>query len=291
MNTQTLSINPETFLKTEYVLPPLPVIVTEIKNMIEEDRADMAEISVLVSNDPSLVVQVLKIVNSAYYRLPRPVTDLKYAVAFLGLAQIYRIVLTLSVVATLEISEETALEQFWRDSYFTALTGKFLAGRMEPSIKTEELWSSTLLHDVGRLLYVKFFPAEFKQVTQYCQTNGCMVEEAEQALAFPSRATFGSLLAEHWELPEQIRQSCASHDEAAMKTLNSGSPEDAFQRIVCLSYLISRLSEDRLNAEHAEALSVSILEFIRWDRPQFDQLILAVSELREEVAAFVAGLT
>ncbi len=56
--------------------------------MIEEDRADMAEISILVSNDPSLVVQVLKIVNCAYYALPRPVTDLKYAIAFLGLAEI-----------------------------------------------------------------------------------------------------------------------------------------------------------------------------------------------------------
>jgi len=291
MNTQTLAINPETFLKTEYVLPPLPAIVSEIKAMIEDDRADMAEISMLVANDPSLVVQVLKIVNSAYYSLPRPVTDLKFAVAFLGLAEIYRIVLTLSVVATLEVSEESALEQFWRDSYFTALTGKFLATRMEPTLKTDELWSSTLLHDVGRLLYVKFFPEEFRQVAEYCQTNGCLVEEAEQVLAFPSRATFGSLLAEHWELPEQIKTSCAAHDETAMKTLDPDSPEDAFQRMVCLGYLTSRLSEERLDEEHTEALTASIVEFIRWDRSQFDELIVAVTELREEVNAFVARLT
>lgn len=291
MNSQTIAFNPETFLKTEYVLPPLPAIVSEIKAMIEEDRADMAEISILVAGDPSLVVQVLKIVNSAYYALPHPVTDLKYAVAFLGLAEIYRIVLTLSVVATLEVDEESALEQFWRDSYFTALTGKFLAARMEPSLKTEELWSSTLLHDVGRLLYVKFFPEEFKQVADYCRDNGCMVEEAEQVLAFPSRATFGSLLAEHWELPEQIKRSCSSHDEASMKTLDPDSPDDAFQRMVCLGYLTSRLSEDRLDEEHTEALTASVVDFIRWDQQQFDELIVAVTELREEVNEFVSRLS
>ncbi len=199
--------------------------------------------------------------------------------------------LTLSVVATLEVDEESALEQFWRDSYFTALTGKFLANRMEPTLKTEELRSSTLLHDVGRLLYVKFFPTEFKQVADYCQTNGCLVEDAEQALAFPSRASIGSLLAQHWELPVQIRQSCAAHDEAAMKKLDPTSPDDAFARMACLGYLTSRLSENRLDEHHTEALTASVIGFIRWDRPQFDELIIAVSELREEVNAFVARLT
>jgi len=212
-------------------------------------------------------------------------------VAFLGLAEIYRIVLTLSVVATLEINEESALEQFWRDAYFTALTGKFLVKRMEPGLKAEELWSSTLLHDVGRLLYVKFFPVEFEQVASYCRDNGCMVEEAEQVLGFPSRASFGSLLAEHWELPEQIVKSCSSHDETSLKALDPSSPEDAFQRMVCLGYLTSRLSEGQLDAEHAEALTASVIDFIRWDRPQFDELITAVSELREEVNAFVSRLT
>ncbi|MEL0083255.1 MAG: HDOD domain-containing protein [Gammaproteobacteria bacterium] len=291
MTDQTMTIDPETFLKSEYVLPPLPAIVFDIKEMIEEDRADMAEIARLVSADPGLVVQVLKIVNSAYYALPRPVTDLKYAVAFLGLAEIYRIVLTLSVVATLEVKEEEALEQFWRDAYFTALTGKFLATRMEPELQTEELWSSTLLHDVGRLLYVKFFPVEYREIEDYCRLHGCLSEEAEQTLQLPSRATFGSLLAEHWELPDQIRQSCASHDETAMKALNPTSPEDAFQRMVCLGYLTSRLSENRLDETHHEALANSIVEFIHWDRAQFDEMIVAITELRGEVEEFVGRLS
>ena len=283
--------NPETFLKTEYVLPPLPLIVGRIKDIIEQDCADMSEISDLVSADPSLVVQVLKVVNSAYYAMPNPVTDIKYATAFLGLAELYRIVLTLAVVSTLEIEEEATLEEFWRDSFFTALTGKILVQKFEPAMEMEELWSATLLHDVGRLLYAKFFPKEFSQIIHYCNEHGCLVEEAEEQLNFPSRALFGSLLAKHWELPEMISQACANHDEASLQALDPSSTDHAFQRMICLSYLISRMAEERLDEQHQSALTSTVLHYFKLDEAQYDELFESVNELKPEVSAFVARLS
>ncbi len=290
-NTNTIEFNPDTFLKTEYVLPPLPAIVITIKDMIEEDRADMAEISELVAADPALVIQVLKIVNSAYYSMPRPITDLKYAIAFLGLAEIYRIVLTLAVVSTLEIDEENLLKQFWRDSYLTALTSKFLTRRFEPGLAVEELWSSTLLHDIGRLLSAKFFPDEFRAVNNYCEEHGCLVEEAEKALGVPSRATLGALLARHWELPEMIRVACAAHDEVSLFALDPNSRDDAFQRMICLSYLTARLGEGKLCAEKSADLANRISQFINLDREHYSGVVESVNELEEEVESFVARLS
>ncbi len=283
--------NPATFLKTEYVLPPLPAVVGRIKEIIEQDYADMAEISELVSADPSLVVQVLKVVNSAYYAMPNPVTDIKYATAFLGLAELYRIVLTLAVVSTLEIKEESTLEEFWRDSYLTALTGKVLVEKFEPNMEAEDLWSATLLHDVGRLLYAKFFPEELNQVIQYCKENGCLVEEAESHFEFPSRALFGSLLATHWELPEMITLACASHDEQSLQNLDPSSSEHAFQRMICLSYLVSRMVEERLDEAHHTALTDTVSTYFKLDQEQCEELFDSVNELRPEVSAFVARLS
>ncbi|MBV1889635.1 MAG: HDOD domain-containing protein [Gammaproteobacteria bacterium] len=282
--------DPETFLKTEYVLPPLPAVVGRIKEIIEQDCADMAEISSLVSADPSLVVQVLKVVNSAYYSMPNPVTDIKYATAFLGLAELYRIVLTLAVVSTLEIKEEATLEEFWRDSFFTALTGKMLVEKFEPSMEADDLWAATLLHDVGRLLYAKFFPEELNQVNNYCREHGCLVEEAENFFEFPSRALFGSLLAQHWELPELITLACSNHDEKTLQNLNPTAPEDVFQRMICLAYLVSRLSEERLDEDHQLALSDKIANYLNLNKDQYSELFASINDLKPEVSAFVSRL-
>ncbi len=46
----------------------------------------------LISDEPALVAQILKVVNSSYYSLPREITELRFAIAFLGLNEIYRMV-------------------------------------------------------------------------------------------------------------------------------------------------------------------------------------------------------
>lgn len=73
------------------------------------DGGDAAAVADLVSSDPGLVAELLKVVNSAYYGLQRANNQVSHAVAYLGLDQIQRIVLSVSVTKTFDTGD--AVEQ------------------------------------------------------------------------------------------------------------------------------------------------------------------------------------
>ena len=95
-----IEIDPKTFLRQHCTLPALPAVVGQIQNLIHDYNVDMEKVAELISSDPAILAQVLKIVNSAYYGLPREIGDVRFAIAFLGLNEIYRMVLSLSAILT-----------------------------------------------------------------------------------------------------------------------------------------------------------------------------------------------
>lgn len=63
-----------------------PGMTTTIRIIKELDQPDITvdQISELVGQDPKLAMQMLKIINSSMFSLPKPVDDLKSAVVYLG---------------------------------------------------------------------------------------------------------------------------------------------------------------------------------------------------------------
>ena len=97
---EPIEIDPKTFLREHCSLPALPEAVIRIQGMMRDEGTDSAKIAEIMSGDPLLVAQVLSVVNSAYYALPKTTSNLKFAVAYLGLSVIQRIVISVGVVNT-----------------------------------------------------------------------------------------------------------------------------------------------------------------------------------------------
>jgi HD-like signal output (HDOD) protein len=83
-----IEIDPKTFLREHCSLPALPEAVMRIQGMMQDEETDSAMIAEVISGDPALVAQVLSVVNSAYYSLPKTISNVKYAVAYLGFSVI-----------------------------------------------------------------------------------------------------------------------------------------------------------------------------------------------------------
>ena len=64
---------------------PSSTIMTEIIQKSNQDNVSIAEIASLVTHDPKLTVQLLKLINSSLFTLPREIHDLKEAITFLGI--------------------------------------------------------------------------------------------------------------------------------------------------------------------------------------------------------------
>ena len=282
-----IEIDPKTFLRQHCTLPALPDVVSRIQSIIHEDDVDIKKIAELVSGDPSLVAQILKVVNSAYYGLPKEVTKVRVAIAFLGLNEIYRMTLSLSVINTLAVKDKDELNMFWFHSFYTALCAKYLAKKYEPLLSSEELWSAAILHDIGKLVYLKFFPDHFKALTGFSKKHGSLFSDAEKHFSLPSSSFFGTLLCDHWRLPTKIGQSCECHTLKDLLSIEENSPSAGFRRMICLGNLIVVFSTEELSELARQDVVDAVNASLGCSKEDFLVMMGDIYELRTEVERFM----
>jgi len=285
-----ISIDPESFLHQHCTLPPLPPMVDRVQQIISRAEYDVDEVVQPISSDPALVAQILKIVNSSYYSLPRDVTEMRFAITFLGIHEVYRMLLSVSVIKTLDIKDRDALYNFWFHSFYTALCTKYLAKKFEPHLSFEELWSAAILHDIGKLIYLKFFPDHYRALLDFCREQGCLFSTAENHLSFPSSAELGALLCKHWRLPAKIKIACEAHRFSDLSKIAPDSPNRSFCRIICMGNLMTILCTEQLNEEVKHELADEIQKTFTCSESEFLALMGDIYDLRIETERFVKML-
>ena len=282
-NLPAVDINPKTFLSKHCSLPALPAVLHKIQEIVQSEDANHLEVVNLINNDPLMVIQILKVVNSAYYSLPREMTNIRYAIAFLGLNEIYRMVLSISVVNTLSIDEEKKLKKFWFHSYYTAIITKHIAKKFESYLILEDLWAAAILHDIGKLVYLKFLPEHYKKITEFQEDKGCLFSEAEKYFDFPASSYLGLLLCDHWRLPDKVRIACECHTLEDLQKLDAKSSSGGFKRVVCLGNLIAIMSNNELNEDKKRGIADTIKISLELTEDCFLTLMGEIYELRAEV--------
>jgi len=285
-----IEIDPRTFLREHFTLPALPEAVTKIQLLIQDDKADTKTLAELISGDPAILGQVLKIVNSAYYGLPKEVTNVQFAIAYLGLNEIYRVVLCLSVINTLAIDKKDELNELWFHAFYTALCTKYLAKRFEPHLAFEELWSAAMLHDIGKLVYLKFFPDHYAALKAFSKEQGCLFSEAEKHFSLPSSAFFGALLCDHWRLPDEIRRGCESHTLEDLAAMRADSPPRPFQQMICLGNLLTVLSTKDLSNNKRQAIADASRSALDLTEKEFLVIMGDIYNLGTDVEQFLDNL-
>ncbi len=283
-----IEINSKDFLHGHCSLPPLPEVVGKVQSMINDDNVEITKVADVISSDPAMLAQVLKVVNSAYYGLPREITKARYAITFLGYNEIYRMVLSLSVIKTIGVKDKKAISDYWRHSFYTAICARHLAVVHAPTLSLEELWSAAILHDIGKLVYLKFFPEHYEEISKLAEKDGLLFSDAESALEQPPSSEMGSLLCGNWRLPDTIRVACECHSLQSLKDLKSTDDDYDFKRMICLANLLAALSASPLSVESRELVYDAVSGALALDETEFLLLMADIRDLQTEVDGFMA---
>ena len=283
-----IEIDPKKFLYEHCTLPALPEVLSKIQEAMYSSSVSVEGIANYIKNDPALTAQVLKIVNSAYYSLPISISDAKLAVAYLGINEVYRIVLSLSVINSLASDEKEEFKNIWFHSLLTAFSAKYIAKKFEPLLNIDELWTAALLHDVGKLVYLKFFPEHYKEIRTYSLDNGCLFSEAEKHYSFPSSAFLGSLLCERWRLAEKISEACLTHSIQDLEKMNEEGSTDSFTSMVILGNVFAVLTTDKLNKEYRERIIKTIHGTLNINESNFMFIMSEIVDLKEEALKLIS---
>ncbi len=194
-------------------MPSLSTTVTKVIEVCNKPDTSPNDLNRVISLDPVLTGQVLKLVNSAYYSLPNQVTTLTRAIIMLGLNTVKNLALSTAILGAFgkEKIECFSVDAFWTHSLCVGVTSKALAVEQEvPLAAREEYFVAGLLHDLGKIPLANCFPEQYQQAIDLSGLQRCSLFQAEKMIfGFDHRHT-GKLIADKWQLNPSMT-TCLTH--------------------------------------------------------------------------------
>ncbi len=183
---------------------------------INNPSTSAEELNNLIRMDQGLASKVLRIVNSAYYGLPKKVSTITQAVMILGFNTVRNLVMGVSALNAFSgksIPYGLYREKFWEHSVAVAVTAQTIAKKRMLQMKSaaEEAFIGGLLHDIGTLFLDCYFPVQYAVVMAYAdkEEKHCCV--AEQLILGLDHAYVGRNIAEKWCFPPHLVTMIGSH--------------------------------------------------------------------------------
>lgn len=213
------SITPEGRLRTvqNYIskMPSLSTTVTKVLEICNRPDTSPNDLNRVISLDPVLTGQVLKLVNSAYYSLPNQVTSLTRAIIMLGLNTVKNLALSTAVLQSLgrkDSFQAFSMEYFWTHSLTVGVTAKRLAiVKKVPISEREEYFVSGLLHDLGKIPLNNRFPDEYILALKLAEGDQGSLYQAESSIFGINHCIVGKMIAEKWKLSNTVMDTLSLH--------------------------------------------------------------------------------
>ncbi|NRA34609.1 MAG: HDOD domain-containing protein [Polyangiaceae bacterium] len=260
-------------------LEPLPAVLMELIAAVQTPDAKIDRIADLVENEVCMSARVLSTINSTYYALPGKITSIRYAVSYLGMGEVYRIALSQSVVQSLAPTDPESLREFSFHSYLTALISKRVVRVIAKPPKAEEVYVAALLHDMGKLVYSRWFPEHAREIQRFSEENRLSHSASENALGLPSHGELGVKVCEHWRLPASIARACEFHELEHLQGLVDLDQADPSDVVVCASNALANLMEPDVLAGKSE-LSAELQRVLALDHDSFSNFLDGVQASR-----------
>lgn len=194
-------------IKQVGTLYSLPDVALRINELLSNEDTSNEQLQQVISYDPALTAQLLKLVNSAYYGFPSSIDTISRAIAVIGRQELRNLAIATSVTDTFkDISDDLVdMETFWFHSITCGVLARLLAQRCKHK-KREQFFIAGLLHSIGKLVLFDQFPQQSAEVLSVKDQGDDAVIEAERRIFGFTYAELGAELLKAWQLPQSIWQ-------------------------------------------------------------------------------------
>jgi HD-like signal output (HDOD) protein/ActR/RegA family two-component response regulator len=194
-------------------LPSAPRTFIELSSALANPNASARAVSEIIERDIAISARVLELVSSPCYGLPRAVTSIGGAVAYLGVEVIKAIVLSVEVSRMFPLTQvipDFSVDALQRHAMKVSQFAKRLLLH-EPG--GDVLLVAGLLQDTGQLLLASRAASRFGLALGAASARKQPLHELETELFGASHAEVGAYLLGLWGLPQRIVSTVAHHLE------------------------------------------------------------------------------
>ncbi|MBI5863771.1 MAG: HDOD domain-containing protein [Planctomycetes bacterium] len=279
-------MNPEVLAAIESTqsIPAAPQVVVRLLELTYDPNFKAPDVVRLMSSDPGIATDVLRIANSALFGARHHIESLQDAIVRLGIRKIRSLIIGRAMIENYRRTR-SAVDQsyFWRRSLATAVIASRLADKLQ-SPQRELAFLGGLLCDIGIVILSHALPEKYKPIAALYapQKSGLFVEQERSAVDV-THGEVGAKALERWSLPSEIVLAVRRHHDHTFDDLPP--PTAALTKTIAAAGEISRVLCEATDPEAAVRTSRSAVSLLRMEPVILGEILPRVETDIAELAA------
>jgi putative nucleotidyltransferase with HDIG domain len=197
-------------------LPVIPKVFQDIRDELAKPEPSIDRIADSITQDVGLMAKILKLVNSPFFGLPTHIDSMHKAITMLGLETIKALILSTHLFTSYDGDALSGLNlnMLWEHCFRVANIARLIA-ECDKSDKNVivNCRMAGLLHDVGKLILINYFPKRYAQVLDSARKNGGPVSRIEREVFGTSHAEMGAYLMGLWGMSPEVVHAIGYHHD------------------------------------------------------------------------------
>ena len=194
-------------------LPQFPENIVTLQRLLADPNHEISDIAREISVDPSMTADLLKLVNSAQFMLPKRVDNIVEAVKLVGTKGVRNLLYSYGTQKVLG-EKYSEMRSMWTHAYRAAFYAYILAKSFKRKKELlDDVYVGGILHDLGQIVIASMHPELLDRITRVCKDKGIPAKLLEDFSIGLNHAEVGALIARKWNFPEQLISAIRYHHE------------------------------------------------------------------------------
>lgn len=190
-------------------LPTLPKTYQDLCKALCSTRVSIGDITSIVEKDIAVCAKVLQLANSAFFSLPRRITDISQAINNIGITTLKSLALSVGTFDAFKKEKSCPLfliEQLQEQSLLCANIAKSM---LEDKNQADDAFLAGLLHSIGKLILMVYLPNEYQNALNLAKMNKKKMYIIEKEIFGVSYPEIGAYLLGIWGIPYTVVEAVA----------------------------------------------------------------------------------
>jgi HD-like signal output (HDOD) protein len=214
-------------------LPIMSEVAHSLVRTLNDPDASAEQIEAIISKDPALTANLLRMANSAQFGLSRQVLSLNHAITMLGMSRIRSLALSTSISTSFPTVPGMDRKAFWTFSMACAGYAQWLAGGA--GLDPQQAWLAGMMLRLGELLIGQRSPESLAEIAAETSSAPERWEREQQLLGF-DEVQVTAVLARHWNFPEAI--------VTGLQSASAPMTADSFDKLSGVVHLAALLADN-----------------------------------------------
>ncbi len=199
-------------LKSIRTLPPFPVTIQKVMALAGDPDSSLTELAAVIRLDQAITANILRICNSAYFGLRRPVDNVGDAIMHMGKKNVLRAVMAAGLSRYFRTAKGYEVQggDLWEHAVAVALMSQICAARISVA-DDPRLFTAGVLHDIGKMVMGEFVHEAWQKIRELTEKQRYSFLEAEEEVLGVNHAVLGGEIALIWKFPDEILKAIAFH--------------------------------------------------------------------------------